>query len=95
MFALETKDYVVDRFDDVGSFATGVFIKHSFAENELNSEMRVAVEKATFADGTVWVNPDVPQSPKADDTVGVAVNGQFLTVATERGPYPVRVRMGE
>jgi hypothetical protein len=39
--------------------------------------MRVAVEKATFADGTAWVNPDVPQSPKADTTVGVAVNGPF------------------
>jgi hypothetical protein len=39
--------------------------------------MHVAVEKATFADGTVWVNPAVPQSTKPDATVGVAVNGPF------------------
>jgi hypothetical protein len=77
VFALETQGYVADRFDDVGSFASGVTIKHTFGERELNSEMRVAVEKATFADGTVWVNHDVPQSTKADTTVGVAVNGPF------------------
>ena len=75
VFALETNGYVADRFDDVGSFATGVTINHKFSENESNSAMRVAVEKATFADGTVWVNPDVPQSTQADTTVGVAVNG--------------------
>jgi hypothetical protein len=77
VFALETQGYVADRFDDVGSFATGVTIKHTFGERELNSEMRVAVEKATFADGTVWVNPAVPQSTKADTAIGVAVNGSF------------------
>ena len=74
VFALETNGYVADRFDDVGSFATGVTINHKFGENESGSNMRVAVEKATFADGTVWVNPDVPQSTQADATVGVAVN---------------------
>jgi hypothetical protein len=73
VFALETQGYVVDRIDDVGSFATGVTINHKFGES--NPATRVAVEKATFADGTVWVNPDVPQSTKADTTVGVAVNG--------------------
>ena len=52
-------------------------INHTFGENELNTEMHVAVEKATFADGTVWVNPAVPQSTKPDATVGVAVNGPF------------------
>jgi hypothetical protein len=77
VFALETNGYVLDRFNDVGSFATGVTINHTFAENELNSEMRVAVEKATFADGTTWVNPAVPQSTQPDTTVGVAVSGSF------------------
>jgi hypothetical protein len=77
VFALETNGYVADRFDDVGSFAKGITIKHTFGERELNSEMRVAVEKATFADGTVWVNHDVPQSTKPDATIGVAVNGPF------------------
>lgn len=77
VFALEAQGYVVDRFEDVGSFATGVTINHKFGENEPNPATRVAVEKATFADGTVWVNPDVPQSTKADMTVGVAINGPF------------------
>jgi hypothetical protein len=73
VFALENQGYVVDRFDDVGSFATGVTIDHTFAENQPNGAMRVAVEKATFADGTVWVNPALPQATqKADTTVGVA-----------------------
>jgi hypothetical protein len=77
IFALETNGYVADRFDDVGSFAAGVTINHKFGENESGSGLRVAVEKATFADGTVWVNPDVPQATPADTTVGVAVNGSF------------------
>jgi len=77
VFALETHGYVVDRLDDVGSFASGVSIKHTFAENQAGSDVRVAVEKATFADGTVWVNPEVAQSTKADTTVGVAANGAF------------------
>jgi hypothetical protein len=75
VFALESNGYVVDRIEDAGSFATGVTINHKFGENESNPATRVAVEKATFADGTVWVNPDVPQSTQADPTVGVAVNG--------------------
>ena len=74
VFALETQGYIVDRFDDVGSFATGVTINHTFGESQINSGMRVAVEKATFADGTVWVNPDVPQAMRPDTTIGVPVN---------------------
>jgi hypothetical protein len=77
VFVLENQGYVVDRIDDVGSFATGAAIKHTFGEDQSGSEMRVAVEKATFADGTVWVNPDVPQSKQADTTPGIAVNGPF------------------
>jgi hypothetical protein len=74
VFALETHGYVLRRLDDVGSFATGVAIKHTFGENESASDLRVAVERATFADGTAWVNPDVPQLTQADTTVGVAVS---------------------
>jgi len=72
VFALETNGYVVDRIDDVGSFATGVTIKHTFGENEQNSNLRVAVEKATFADGTVWLNPNVPQETQPETNIGVA-----------------------
>ena len=74
VFALENHGYVVDRFDDVGSFATGVTIVHRFAVDQPNPEMRVAVEKATFADGSIWVNPAVPQSTQPDTTVGVQAN---------------------
>jgi hypothetical protein len=74
VFALETHGYVLRRLDDVGSFATGVTIKHTFGENESALDLRVAVEKATFTDGTVWVNPDVPQPTPADSTVGVTVS---------------------
>jgi hypothetical protein len=73
VFALVTNGYVADRFDDVGSFAAGVTINHKFGENESGSGLRVAVEKATFADGTVWVNPLVPQSTQATTSVGVAL----------------------
>jgi hypothetical protein len=74
VFALETHGYVLRRLDDVGSFATGVSIKHTFGENESASDLRVAVERATFADGTVWLNPDVPQLTQADTTIGVGVS---------------------
>jgi hypothetical protein len=72
VFALETKGYIVDRFNDVGSFATGIPIKHTFPEAQPTDDMRVAVAEATFVDGTVWQNPDVVQSPQADATIGVA-----------------------
>jgi hypothetical protein len=74
VFALEYHGYVIDRFDDVGSFATGVTIVHRFAVNQPNPEMRVEVEKATFADGSIWVNPAVPQSTQPDMTIGVQAN---------------------
>jgi len=63
VFVLETNGYVVDRFDDVGSFAAGATITHAFAENQHGGDIRVAVEEAMFADGTVWQNPDVSQEP--------------------------------
>lgn len=77
VFALENHGYVVDRFDDVGSFATGVSVVHQFAVDQANLEMRVVVEKATFADGSVWTNPAVPQSTQPDMTIGVQANDRF------------------
>jgi hypothetical protein len=77
VFALETSGYAADRFDDVGSFATGVTINHVFGENLANPGMRVAVEKATFADGMVWLNPNIPQATQSDTSLGVAVDGPF------------------
>lgn len=72
VFVLETNGYVIDRFDDIGNFAAGATIKHAFAENQRGDNMRVAVEKAVFADGTVWRNPDVAQAPDEAPAVGVA-----------------------
>jgi hypothetical protein len=74
VFALETQGYVVDRFNDVGSFAPGVTIRHHFGETQLTDNMRVAVAQATFADGTVWQNPDVPAPMEANTNVGVGVS---------------------
>jgi hypothetical protein len=74
VFDLVAHGYVLRSLDDVGSFATGVTIKHTFGENESASDLRVAVDRATFADGTVWVNPDVPHLMQADTAVGVAVS---------------------
>jgi hypothetical protein len=74
VFAIETHGFVVDRFNDVGSFAPGVTIHHSFPETQPTGNMRVAVAKATFADGVVWQNPDVPAPPEENTGVGVAVS---------------------
>jgi hypothetical protein len=74
VFALETHGYVLDRIVDVGTFSTGVTIKHTFGENESPLDLHVAVARATFADGAVWVNPDVPQPLQVDTNVGVAVS---------------------
>jgi hypothetical protein len=77
VFALEINGSVVDRFDDAGSFATGVTIKHRFAENQASDDMRVSVEQATFADGTVWNNPDIVGVPEPQTPVGVAATRRF------------------
>jgi hypothetical protein len=53
-FVLEIDGYVVDRFEDAGSFAPGVTFNHRFAENQPRDDMRVVVEQASFADGSVW-----------------------------------------
>jgi hypothetical protein len=76
VFALESDSgYVYGSYNDAGSFAPGVTIRHSFADDNnvsIDGE-RVAVAKATFADGTVWTNPDVQvEAPAAPaDSIGV------------------------
>jgi hypothetical protein len=71
VFVLETHGYVLDRFYDVGSFAPGIKIRHSFAENESTTDLRVAVERATFADGTAWDNAGVPPVLQPNPIIGV------------------------
>jgi hypothetical protein len=74
VFALSNNGYVIDRFNDAGTFTPGVTIKHQFAENQPGDDIRVAVEEATFADGTVWHNPDVVPAPQPLPEVGVQAN---------------------
>lgn len=76
VFALETHGYVIDRFNDVGSFATGVTINHHFAEIQPGDDLRVAVEQATFDDGTVWNSPDIAPVPEPQTPVGVRARRQ-------------------
>jgi hypothetical protein len=70
-FAVETNGYVAKRFNDVGSFSTGTTIDHRFPETDPTDGMRVAVARATFDDGSVWVNPQVPEPLVPDQHVGV------------------------
>lgn len=77
VFALETNGYVIDRFDDVGTFAPGVTINHKFAASQAADNQRVAVEKATFADGTVWVNPGVVPGSERPQEIGVKATARY------------------
>jgi hypothetical protein len=76
VFAIQTHGFVIDRFNDVGTFSPGVLIKHSFAEVQPSEEMRVAVEQATFEDGTVWNSPDFAPAPEPQTPVGVKARRQ-------------------
>jgi hypothetical protein len=69
VFALENNGYVVDNFNDVGSFAPGVTINQRFPETQSTGGIRVAVAKATFNDGSVWVNPEVSDPLLAQSAV--------------------------
>ena len=62
VFAVEANGYS-DRFNDVGSFAKGVQIHHSFPVNpfSVTANFGVQVVQVSFADGTVWQNPDAPK----------------------------------
>jgi hypothetical protein len=74
VFAVETHGYVIKSFNDAGSFAPGVAIRHSFPEAQPSGDMRVAVAKATFTDGSVWQNPDVAVMPDVNTNIGVSVS---------------------
>jgi hypothetical protein len=75
VFALESESgFVLDTYNDVGSFAPGVSVRHSFSDhNDASRGQQVVVAKATFADGTVWTNPDVALVPASSPAEGVQV----------------------
>jgi hypothetical protein len=76
VFALTSDSgFVLDRYTDVGTFSHGVNIRYEIPDdNNAEQGQRVAVAQATFADGTVWTNPDLAPAPApAADSAGVGV----------------------
>jgi hypothetical protein len=61
VFATEVNGFA-NRINDVGRFAKGVLIRHSFPVNpfDVKGNLDVQVVQVSFADGTVWQNPDAP-----------------------------------
>lgn len=72
-FVLLSRGAIVDRTDDVGTFSKGVTINYTFPADPLGPVQQIAVAKATFADGTVWRNPNVPAEHTSTRIPGVAV----------------------
>ncbi|MGA2395511.1 MAG: hypothetical protein ABSH03_19385 [Candidatus Lustribacter sp.] len=72
VFAVESESgYVLDSYNDVGSFGPGVTVRHSFNDHNFAIDgERVAVAKVTFADGSVWTNPDVQLEAAAPAPAG-------------------------
>ena len=77
VFALESDGVVIGEVEDAGTFASGVKISHTFFDDELSENQQVAVEKATFADGTVWNNPDVPAGRHTEENNAVNATTEF------------------
>jgi hypothetical protein len=74
VFALESGGIVTGYVNDAGSFAQGVTVNHNFADNSLRNVEHVAVVQATFADGTVWNNPNVSAQTEATQAPALNVN---------------------
>jgi hypothetical protein len=70
VFLLESNGAIVDRFDDVGSFAPGVQIRHDFPESQPGGRISVIAAAATFADGTTW-HSQVADVPVAHEPLNV------------------------
>ncbi len=77
VFALESNGVVIGEVEDAGSFANGVTVSHTFFDDELSDSQQVAVEKATFADGTVWNSADVPASQGTEERNAVNATPEF------------------
>ena len=77
VFALESDGVVIGHVHDAGTFASGVKVSHTFFDDELSESQQVAVEKATFADGTVWTSPDVPASRGTEESNAVNATPEF------------------
>ncbi len=56
IFAATSDGQLVNSFEDTGTFSQGVSIDHTFLDLDA-TEDALQVEMVTFADGTVWINP--------------------------------------
>jgi hypothetical protein len=59
VFAVTSNGNIVDAYDASGSFAPGVTVSKAFPSAEPASDQNVVVQSVTYADGSVWSNPDV------------------------------------
>jgi hypothetical protein len=48
------KGRLIGTYRDVGSFAQGQTVSHHFTDRNIDGNQLLEVDKATFADGTVW-----------------------------------------
>jgi hypothetical protein len=48
------KGHLLGTYHDVGSFAQGQTVSHRFTDRNIDESQQLEVDKATFADGTVW-----------------------------------------
>jgi hypothetical protein len=77
VFVVERNGYVIDRFQENGIFAKGITVNERFPETNGGAGERVAVERASFADGTVWTNDAVATPPQAPAPIGVGIDARF------------------
>lgn len=69
VFAVTSDGNVVDMYNDTGTFSPGVQIDHTFPALEAADADQVSVAQVTFADGSVWLNPDfAAAAPATSDT---------------------------
>jgi hypothetical protein len=60
VFELDVNGAKVSRFNDIGSFAPGVTIKHAFLNTSADGNAQLSVVKVKFADGSVWTPTFAP-----------------------------------
>jgi hypothetical protein len=60
VFELDVNGAKVNRFNDIGSFAPGVTVRHAFLNTSADSNAQVSIVKVKFADGSVWVPASMP-----------------------------------
>jgi hypothetical protein len=56
VFELDVDGAYAGHFNDVGTFAPGVKIKHSYLTTSEAADQKLEVASVKFADGSVWVN---------------------------------------